>query len=606
MTDIPIGASPEQSGSAPHQSIEFLQSAQRACSAGDAVLGMHLYLTAFESAESLGDEPASDFIGGLKEAFAIACNAHERSLAEYIFEKLYPYLTEEEMELCGQQMQQMAFDKLEELGVSRDDLQNVANMFSGDFMGMPGPASLKIDHISMPLPSIPPFQGLVPDQPFGALAIADDKPMDLAAFPFPGIAEAAEQFLADGPEDAHCEETEAEALSEASDPAPLAMPGEVPAEDVLADAQAPEDGASDAPEPVAEASEADSAEVPAEVADSDQPAPIAEVKGQIQIPKELFENLKFPTLSDKVKEPFNYRSLAGYATAIGAARRAGVGQETEEGYGELVSMLNERHGFETRPPFDSILFSSPVREDAARFAEATAGEFDLPLVRMSLEEGMQGSVLCVTTNSERPPHMNKARSAFTGPTVLLLEDLDLWQVPQFQAEDGIGALVAAQASRGAREAIQLIRNSVDSAEVHVLATCLSTGKIEPFFADLIEPFVMIDIELPTPEERLDIWMEIAREHPSLRAVDRAALVRLSANMPRWDIYMACREALEEAYRQSLQLRRYVPVSQENLFDKLAAFQPLESEEYQHLEDACVRSLRRELDDLEEIVSSLEF
>ena len=40
------------------------------------------------------------------------------------------------------------------------------------------------------------------------------------------------------------------------------------------------------------------------------------------------------------------------------------------------------------------------------------------------------------------------------------------------------------------------------------------------------------------EERVDIWMEIAREHPSLRGVNRVDLVRLSSGMPRYDIYLS--------------------------------------------------------------------
>ena len=49
-------------------------------------------------------------------------------------------------------------------------------------------------------------------------------------------------------------------------------------------------------------------------------------------------------------------------------------------------------------------------------------------------------------------------------------------------------------------------------------------------------------------------------------------MQLSRGMPRYDIYMAAREALEEAYRQGLAEGRYVPVSVENLLDKLAAYQ----------------------------------
>ena len=69
-------------------------------------------------------------------------------------------------------------------------------------------------------------------------------------------------------------------------------------------------------------------------------------------------------------------------------------------------------------------------------------------------------------------------------------------------------------------------------------------------------------------------------------------MRLSANLPRYDIYMAAREAIEEAYKQGLVERRYIPVSRENLFDKLAAYQPLDSAEYAELERLVVSDFSR--------------
>ena len=45
------------------------------------------------------------------------------------------------------------------------------------------------------------------------------------------------------------------------------------------------------------------------------------------------------------------------------------------------------------------------------------------------------------------------------------------------------------------------------------------------------PVSAVDIDYPTEKERADIWMEIAREHPSVRGVDRDQLVRFSQGMP---------------------------------------------------------------------------
>ena len=171
--------------------------------------------------------------------------------------------------------------------------------------------------------------------------------------------------------------------------------------------------------------------------------------------------------------------------------------------------------------------------------------------------------------------------------------------------DDFGGFVFSSLSRGAREAIGLVRSAVENPDVFVLASAAEAGEIDPFFYDLLEPLSIVDIDYPTPEERVDIWMEIAREHPSLRGVNRVDLVRLSSGMPRYDIYMAAREAIEEAYKASLVARRYVPVTADNLFDKLAAYQPLDSDEYRALEDAVVRDFRRDLDHLDDLLKGTE-
>ena len=87
----------------------------------------------------------------------------------------------------------------------------------------------------------------------------------------------------------------------------------------------------------------------------------------------------------------------------------------------------------------------------------------------------------------------------------------------------------------------------------------------------------------------------------MRGIDRYDLVRYSAGMPRYDIYMAAREALEEAYKLGLMAREFVPVTPQNIFEKLAACQPLDSDEYKALEEAVVKDFRRDLDNLEDLL-----
>lgn len=65
----------------------------------------------------------------------MACDLKERSLAEYIFGKLDPFLSAGSPRSGSERLQQLALDKLEEFGLSRGDLQDVAEAISKDLLG---------------------------------------------------------------------------------------------------------------------------------------------------------------------------------------------------------------------------------------------------------------------------------------------------------------------------------------------------------------------------------------------------------------------------------------------------------------------------------------
>ena len=172
---------------------------------------------------------------------------------------------------------------------------------------------------------------------------------------------------------------------------------------------------------------------------------------------------------------------------------------------------------------------------------------------------------------------------------------DLWEFPQPQEpEDGLSAFMLAQMSRGAREAVNLIRTAVEDPNVYVLATASSEGPIEPFLLEILGPLTEVDIAYPTAGERAALWIDLAKKHPSIRGVNRVSLVRFSANLARFDICMAARDAIEDAYKQGLRAGRYTPVHPYDLFEKLAAYQPLDSKEYAELEEAMIRDFSRGL------------
>ena len=523
---------------------DYLHRAALACAAGDAVLGMHLYLAAFEKGARNAYAPDDEAVDGLRQAWALACKLKERSLAEYIFEKLEPFLASDEVAACAEQLQRLALDKLEEFGLTREDLEDMTDMISQDFLGIDAPRLMKVEHVTLPRSKGVMAPAPKPEEPVRADA-----------------------------EGASADDKGDESADEAKDAASWRREAGGSKGDQKGD------------EPVEHASAL------ARVARSDEDA-VGEDADAHAIVSAL--------------ERISYADIVGYNETVALMRDFGLGMQDDPQFKSLVELLNARHGLDRMPAADAIMFRSPAREDANRFMVATLGELDMPAIRMRMEENLQGMpVLCVMAQADNQPRLNAARNAFEGPGVLMLEDLDLWASPMSDVGDEFGGFMFSSLSRGAREAMGLIRSAVENPDVFVLVTAAEAGEIDPFFYDLLEPLSIVDIDYPTPEERVDIWMEIAREHPSLRGVNRVDLVRYSAGMPRYDIYMAAREAIEEAYKASLVARRYLPVTADNLFDKLAAYQPLDSEEYRALEDAVVKDFRRELDHLDDLLKGTE-
>lgn len=541
MFENDANSSPSHNDEHANSSAEYLRRAAAACASGDAVLGMHLYLAAFERAQHRdGTPPDEEALAGLKQAWSLACTLKERSIAEYAFERLEPYLTQDEVAACADQLQSLALDKLEEFGLSREDLEDMTDMISQDFLGVSAARLVRVEHVTAPSRSA---------EEAGAPRGAEQSGGEASEEGEASGGGAASADASGGPSEADAD-TDASAQVRASG--------------------SPEGGA---------------------------------LEAVVRAAGALVGSQAAPSSMERI----SYKDIVGYDETVALMRDFGVGMQHDERFQELVSLLNARHGLDRMPASDALLFRSPAREDANRFMAATLGELDLPAIRMRMEENLQGvPVLCVMAQADRQPRLNASRTSFEGAGVLVLEDLDLWVSPFGDgAADDFGGFLIASLSRGAREAIGLIRSAVENPDVHVLASAAEAGEVDPFFYELLEPLSVIDIDYPTESERADIWMEIAREHPSIRGVDRAALVRYSAQMPRYDLYMAAREAIEEAYKASLVARRYVPVTADNLFDKLAAYQPLDSDEYRALEEAVVSGFRRELEHVDDLLRGEE-
>lgn len=118
--------------SIPHCDSDYLAAAREAYASGNHVLAMHLYMSAYEEGCRTAPLPDMNAIGALREAWQVACELKERSIAEYVFEKLEPHLSAQEAQKYAHQLQGLTLDKLSEFGISRADLEDMAEMISDE------------------------------------------------------------------------------------------------------------------------------------------------------------------------------------------------------------------------------------------------------------------------------------------------------------------------------------------------------------------------------------------------------------------------------------------------------------------------------------------
>ena len=298
-----------------------------------------------------------------------------------------------------------------------------------------------------------------------------------------------------------------------------------------------------------------------------------------------------------------YADMAGFEHAIEQMHALGIGFANNPELKNFISFLNEKHGLSGMPVSDAIVFRSAAREDASRFMEATLGELELPGVRINVDENIHGDlVLCVMAQTSLGLRFNASKGQIDGSGVLLLEDIDLWgHLLPFDDDcfECASSRSGAQGpSKGALEAVRLIRSAVENPDVYVLASCSTDADIQGAFLDILEPLTVVDIDYPTESERTSLWNDLMNNHPSMKGAQIETLVACSKGLPRFDICMAAREAIEASYKESLSTRKYEPLTTAAICEKLAAYQPLDSDEYKSLEEQVVSDFRRELEGLD--------
>ncbi len=508
-----------------NSSADYLQRATSAVESGDSILGIHLYLAAYERALCENLVPSDEAIAGMGKAWDLAVNTKQRSLAEYIFEKLEPFWDTEEVAHHADQLQQLAFDKLEEYGFDRDAIEDMADMVNQD--------------------------------------------------------------LLDGSADVLCQfkENPAEVSEESTEPH-----GFDEVKKMLSDALSAvtDSGQSDNQAPSGSTPKVKGVTVVSAVPANKESSSASSQNAASSIPQPRFD----------------YRSLVGFDGAIARMGELGVGRSRDPEFARFVEMLNHHHGVSGIPGLGTLVFRSPSREDANYFMVATVGEVGMPAVRMRLDRNAQGQVvLCVMASADFKSRLSGlARTGFDAPTAVILEDLDLWDLPDFDAlSEEVSSLFQMQLSRGAREALALIQTALESPEVTVFVSASEPDDIDPYFQELLGSYTVIDIELPDTEERRDVWRATQTQHPSLRGLDVMQLVEFSRTLSRFEIFALANEAVEDAYRNSLARQSFQAVRTDDMLARLANFQSLESDEYRRMEDLVVEQFRKSTSDFDDLL-----
>lgn len=580
------GSSFQDQNAHSNSSQAYLQRAASAVEEGDIVLGIHLYLAAYERALRENRIPSEAVLEGMTKAWDLAIRAKQRSLAEYIFEKLEAFWTPEEMARHAQELQELAFDKLEEYGLDRSLVEDMADMVSQDLMDATDDVLYRYDGDVVDNTALPLKRSAKNGQPSSK---AENDKLNEASKKG-SISSGVEQKTAN-PSSQNNPSDDPASVSKEKDFAALN-----PAALTSSSSEERNGGVHNEDNAGVDkgALEIESAVIPSD-------SPLAAAFAQLT-------NLATGAASKETQEApqlqFNYRNLVGFDKAIASMAKLGVGRAKDPEFAQFLEMLNFRHGMPGMPGLGTLIFRSPAREDANCFMVATVGELGLPAVRMRLDRNAMGQVvLCVMASPNFKARLSGvSRSGFDSPTVVVLEDLDLWDLPFFDGSlDDVQSLLTIQLSRGAREALALVQAALTSPEATVLISASEPSEIDPFFWDLIGDHRFVDIDLPDEDERRKIWLSEQSQHPSMRGLNRGQLVDFSRGLSRFEIYAISNESVEEAYRESVAQNTFCAVETDKVLMRLSNFQPLESEEYKRMEDLAVDHFRKELANIDDLL-----
>jgi hypothetical protein len=517
----------------PHNGFEksatfYLEAAETALISGQLRLAIHLFRAAYEVETAYGSLATGRVVDGLRKAWDLAVELGDRSIAESLFSDLAPHNSSEQNEQATMRLQTLALDQLEGMGITEDDLENIAGLISREILESDSGSIL--DSLKSAL------------EQFGISMDDDDEPA----------------------------------------PSQQAIQKAPPADSLL---------------PVQRASK------PSTSNTSGTPSAPTRA-GLARIGKELRE-LSDRNREDGAQRRLDYQALAGYDHALKQMRDFGFLSAVSEHERSFIERSAAMHGVPRLSLSDTFLFFGPSREDVSLFAHATAGEIGFPVLHVSVDLDQQGNGTIKLAGPFRrgffgsPPDLMD----MVTPCVVLIENIDLLQEMfnnEQQALKRNGGRIRNMMGAGGRsmqtEITGYIRALRRKSDIITMATSQRPGVLREPLRGLLEPMHEIEIAAPEKDERRDVLISFASEHPSFTELDVDRVASLSEGLSRNELVHAAHAAVESAYRESLRTGRYNQVTIGDVLIQFAPFIDHDSLLYQQVEDEAAAQFCRDLEE----------
>jgi hypothetical protein len=528
----------------PHNSFErsaafYLEAAQAALMDGQPRLAIHLFRAAFEIESSFGSLVSSQTLAGLRKAWDLALELGDRSVAESIFSELAPHNSSEQNERATTRLQTLALGQLEDMGITVDDLEGIADVISQEMVD--SNSDKLLDSLKSALEHI----GLVIDDDENDEATEEQTTGPLAI----------QRRLSAG----------ALALS-------AGRADKAPAKDSAAtDSSAQESGTKTGLARIGRELREFSARGREE--ERQRRLDYQALSGYTQA-LERMKGFGFLAASDASHRLFIERSAAMH----------GVSQLSLDGTFLFCGPAREDVSLFAHATAGEI--GSPVLHISVDLDAQGNGTIKLvgPFKR-----GLFGN---------SPDFMDMIT-----PCTVLIENIDLLQEMFDNEQQAIkrGAatfrgMMGVPARSMQAEMTGYLRALRQKPDVVIMATTQDKNALREPLRSLLGVIHEIEVAAPREDERRAVLVSFAGEHPSFAELDIDRIAQLSEGLSRNELVYAAHAAVEAAYRGSLRTGRYNRVTLGDVMMQLAPFLDQESPLYQQVEDEAVIQLARELEE----------